>query len=72
MWFHTSSVEALKLFEDIKASFMIPIHFGAIKYFTDADYPLSALQTILQNPDSKYNYLADKVKILKEGEQVIW
>jgi L-ascorbate metabolism protein UlaG (beta-lactamase superfamily) len=72
MWFHTSSIDAFKLFEDIKASFMIPIHFGAIKYFTDADYPLSALQTILQNPDSKYNYLADKVKILKEGEQVIW
>jgi L-ascorbate metabolism protein UlaG (beta-lactamase superfamily) len=72
MWFHTSSIEALQLFEDIKASYMIPIHYGAIQYFTNTNYPLSVLEKILQNPDSKYYSDADKVKILKEGEQVIW
>lgn len=72
MWFHTSSMEALQLFDDLKASYMIPIHYGAIKYFSDADYPLNALKLILQNPESKYNKFADKVKILSEGEQITW
>ena len=72
MWFHTSSMEALQLFDDLKAGYMIPIHFGAIKYFTNADYPLDALKKILKNPESNYQKFADKVKILKEGEQIIW
>jgi len=72
MWFHTSSMEALQLFEDLKASYMLPIHYGAIQYFHSADYPLEALNKILQNPESKYSKISDKVKILKEGEQMIW
>lgn len=71
-WFHTSSIEALQLFEDLKADYMIPIHFGSIRYFSDPNYPLFAMKKILQNPASKYSHLADKIKILKEGEQVIW
>jgi N-acyl-phosphatidylethanolamine-hydrolysing phospholipase D len=72
MWFHTSSLEALQLFDDIKASYMIPIHYGAIQYFSNADYPLSALKKIIGNPESKFNKITYKVKILKEGEQIIW
>lgn len=72
MWFHTSSLEALKLFEDIKASYMLPIHYGAIKYFTNVNYPLDALEKILNDPDSGFIQYSDKVKILKEGEQIIW
>jgi len=72
MWFHTSTIEALKLFEDIKATYMIPVHFGAVEYFTDADYPMHVLKKILQNPGSGFHYLADRVKILREGEQITW
>jgi L-ascorbate metabolism protein UlaG (beta-lactamase superfamily) len=71
-WFHTSSIEALQQFEDLKSDYMIPIHFGTVEYFTDSDYPLYDMKEILSNPDSKYFHLADKIKILKQGEQVIW
>ena len=70
MWFHTSSIEALQVMEDVKAKYMIPIHYGAIKYFSDPNAPLLTLEKIINNPDSRYNYLEDKVKILKEGEQI--
>jgi L-ascorbate metabolism protein UlaG (beta-lactamase superfamily) len=72
MWFHTSSMEALQVFEDLKAENMIPIHFGTIKYFSDPDTPLFSMEKILANPDSRYHYLEDKVKVLKEGEQIVW
>jgi hypothetical protein len=51
---------------------MIPIHFGTIKYFSDPDTPLFSMEKILANPDSRYHYLEDKVKVLKEGEQIVW
>jgi N-acyl-phosphatidylethanolamine-hydrolysing phospholipase D len=72
MWFHTSSMEALQLFDDLKATYMMPIHFGAIQYFSNVNYPLSTLKKILENPESKFNKMHDRVKILKEGEQIIW
>ncbi len=72
MWYHTSSMESLLAFEELKADYMIPIHYGAIQYFSDPNYPLIAMEKMLDNPDSKFHYLSDKVKILKEGEQIIW
>jgi len=30
------------------------------------------MEKILANPDSRYHYLEDKVKVLKEGEQIVW
>lgn len=70
--FHTSSIEALMLMEDIRAEYMIPIHYGSIKYFTDPNYPLMEMKRILNNDDSGFAYLRQKIKILKEGEQIIW
>jgi L-ascorbate metabolism protein UlaG (beta-lactamase superfamily) len=70
-WHHTSSVEALWTFEDLKASYMIPMHYGAIEYVRDAYYPSKALERMLNDKD-EFKALKDRVKILKEGEQIIW
>lgn len=72
MWYHTSTIEALELFKDIKASYMIPIHFGAIQYSKDANYPVEVLKKLIQDPESEYNLISDKLVILKEGEQIVW
>ena len=72
MWFHTSSMEALQVFDDLNAKYMIPIHFGAIQYFSNVDYPLYALKKILGNPESKFNKFSGRVKILSEGNQIMW
>jgi len=70
-WHHTSSIEALWVFEDLKASYMIPMHYGAIEYVRDPYYPLKALEKILEE-NEEFKPLKDNVKILKEGEQIIW
>ena len=72
MWFHTSSIEALKVFTDLKAARMVPIHYGAIQYFNDVNYPLTAMEKILQDTTSYYHAIENKVTVLKEGEQAIW
>ena len=72
MKYHTSSLEALKVFSDIKAQNMIPMHYGALEYFRDSNYPAFILREILDDPESGYADLKDKVKILKEGEQIIF
>lgn len=65
---HAASGGALMMFDDLKADYMIPIHFGAIKYRGDSREPLHVLQDIMQeNPQYK-----DKIIILKEGEQHIF
>lgn len=69
---HTSSLEGLMQFEDLKAKFMIPIHYGAITYFRDPDFPLISLINILEDKSRKYYGIKDRVKILKEGEQIIF
>lgn len=70
---HTSSLEALKLFDDIRADYMIPIHYGSIKYFSDPNQPMFVLRELIENTsygDSKgYD---EKIFILKEGEQLFF
>jgi L-ascorbate metabolism protein UlaG (beta-lactamase superfamily) len=65
---HCTSREALKILDDLKASFMIPIHYGALQYFADPDEPVFALQDMMTDNRS----YKEKVKILKEGEQMIF
>jgi len=71
-WHHTSSIEALKLFEDVKAKYMIPVHYGAVRYMSDENTPLYTLNKIINDSASMYYYLRDKIKPLKIGEQIIW
>lgn len=71
-WFHTTSLEALELFKDIRAKYMIPVHYGSAKYMSDANKPLDAMMKMLDDSTSVYNDLKPFVKPLKEGEQIYW
>lgn len=70
-WHHTSSIEALELFKDIKAEYMIPVHYGTVKYFTDENKPLYVLNELVDSLTA-YKPLKDKIIALKPGEQKIW
>jgi L-ascorbate metabolism protein UlaG (beta-lactamase superfamily) len=67
---HTSSIEALELFRDIKAKHMIPIHYGAFKYMSDENRPLTVMENLLFT--LKFDDLREKVTILNVGEQVMF
>lgn len=65
---HVATRGALMMFDDLKADLMIPVHFGAITYFNDSREPMYKLESIIaEEPVYK-----DKVKILTEGEQVVF
>ncbi|MBM4157591.1 MAG: MBL fold metallo-hydrolase [Ignavibacteria bacterium] len=68
--YHTSSIEGLDLMKDVNAEFMLPIHYGAIEYFRDANFPLESMKTILQRED--YTGLKNKIIILNEGNQIVF
>ena len=70
--FHTSSIEALELFKDLNADFMIPVHYGAAKYFTDENKPLDVMNQLLNDSTYAFRDLRDKVIPLKVGEQKVW
>jgi L-ascorbate metabolism protein UlaG (beta-lactamase superfamily) len=72
MQYHTSSIEALMVFRDLNAKFMIPMHYGALEYFRDSKYPLTILEKILDDKTSGFADLKDKVKTPTEGEQIIF
>ncbi len=69
--YHTSSIEALELFKDIKAQYMIPVHYGAARYFTDENKPLYVMNELIDSLTA-YRDLREKVIPLKVGEQKIW
>jgi N-acyl-phosphatidylethanolamine-hydrolysing phospholipase D len=69
--YHTTSIEALKLFRDVKASIMVPIHYGALEYFRDSNYPLEILEKILNDEKYGMSDLKNNVRAMKEGEQII-
>lgn len=67
-WFmrsrHLNPADALKLFEEIQADLMIPIHWGTFRLGMEpAGQPLSLLKRLLSS-----NQHADKVAILEPGE----
>jgi len=68
--YHTSSIEALIAFRELKAKHMIPMHYGAIRYMSDENYPLTAMEELLNTTAG--SELKNKVTILKVGEQVIF
>lgn len=80
-WFHTSSLEALEVFLDLKAKYMIPIHYGTLMYMGNPTKPVDVVNEIISSPEkylSEYNYpglkdyLNSRVKILQFGEQFIF
>ena len=56
------------MFDDLKADYMIPVHYGAIQYRDDPRQPLYALEEIIAAEPEYFN----RVKILKEGEQIVF
>jgi N-acyl-phosphatidylethanolamine-hydrolysing phospholipase D len=68
--YHTSSIEALMVFRDLKAKQMIPMHYGAIKYMSDENYPIKVMENLLNT--TAYSDLKSKVTILNVGEQVFF
>jgi N-acyl-phosphatidylethanolamine-hydrolysing phospholipase D len=77
--YHVAPYGALKMLDDLKADYMIPVHFGAIRYFNDPDTPVFALRDFMQEFGSKsvYGYeeqkpYSEKIKILTEGQQYIF
>ena len=70
-WHHTSSIEALELLKDIKADYMIPVHYGTVKYFTDENRPLQVLNELVDSLTA-YKPYKEKIVALKPGEQKVW
>lgn len=78
---HASTMEALNMFNDLKASYMVPVHYGSLEYDNDADYPVKVLKEILTsryaalasggnlNENDDINY-KDRIKILDEGGKI--
>lgn len=65
---HAASGGAVMMFDDLKADYMIPVHYGAIKYSGDSRHPVYILQDIMER-EPRYK---DKLIILTEGEQHIF
>ncbi len=75
---HVTSLGALQIFEDLKAEYMIPVHYGALTYGRDPDYPLTVLKELIIKKDNSVSAVDDKfmykdrIKILDEGEQIVF
>jgi L-ascorbate metabolism protein UlaG (beta-lactamase superfamily) len=77
--FHVASLGALKMLDDVRADYMIPIHWGSITYFNDPDTPIIALKDLIKKYSSTTATgvasnipYSEKVKILNAGEQIIF
>lgn len=79
---HASSVEALNIFLDLNAKYMMPVHYGSLEYDTEADYPVWVLKEIISkklktlitagNKDGNSDLLiGERVLIPEEGEMVV-
>ena len=75
---HIASYGALLMFDDLRAEYMMPVHYGAISYSRDPDIPVFVLRELItENPHSgtmggaNFKY-SERIKILDEGEQYIF
>jgi len=71
-WHHTTSFETLKLFQDVKAKYMIPVHYGAARYMSDPNRPMDIMMQILEDPEKGFSDLRGRVKVLGVGEQIVF
>ncbi len=75
---HVTSYGALLMFDDLKAEYMIPVHYGAFTYRRGPDYPLTVLKELIAKRDifilqaGGKNLYYERVKILDDGEQYIF
>ncbi|NOS85660.1 MAG: MBL fold metallo-hydrolase [Ignavibacteria bacterium] len=78
-YYHLASLGALKVFDELKADYMIPVHYGALEYFDDPNIPVYVLHDLATRyGSSSVTGLAiskpysEGLKILKEGEQYVF
>ena len=75
---HVASFGSILMFDDLKADKMLPVHYGAIEYRNDPDYPMFVLKELIEKRDSSNigsqgaTSYKEKVKILDEGEQYVF
>lgn len=78
-YYHLASLGALKVFDELKADYMIPVHYGALEYFDDPNIPVYVLKDLAERygTNSATGLAISKpysegLKILNEGEQFIF
>lgn len=78
-YYHLASLGALKVFDELKAKHMIPVHYGAMEYFDDPNIPVYVLQDLANRygKNSATGMAISKpysegIKVLDEGEQIIF
>lgn len=78
-YYHLASLGALKVFDELKADYMIPVHYGALEYFDDPNIPVYVLKDLAERYGSNSatgmaisKPYSESIKILKEGEQYIF
>ncbi len=76
---HVASLGALMMLDDLRAKYMIPIHYGAITYFDDPNIPVYVLEDLIKQYGTKTvtgiaagTPYKDKIKILPPGGQYIF
>lgn len=75
---HVASYGSLLMLDDLNAKFMLPVHYGAIQYRNDPDYPVHVLQDLMKKRDdqtphsSGQVFYKDRIVILDEGEQHVF
>ena len=50
---HASSSESLELFLDLRADFMIPVHYGALPEGTEPHYPAQVLKELIEKGEAE-------------------
>lgn len=78
-YYHVASLGALKVFDELKAEYMIPVHYGALEYFDDPDMPVHVLKDLAERYGSSSSTgmaiskpYSESLKILNEGEQYVF
>jgi L-ascorbate metabolism protein UlaG (beta-lactamase superfamily) len=78
-YYHLASLGALKVFDHLKADYMIPVHYGVMEYFDHPDVPVHVLRELAM----KYEHhsasgmsiskpYSESIIILDEGQQHIF
>lgn len=65
---HVNPEGALRIFDDVKAEKMIPIHYGTLTFLSDPEAPRYVLEKLIAKNEKHKN----NVHILKQGEQMIF
>ncbi len=78
-YYHLASLGALKVFDELKAEYMIPVHYGALEYFDDPNMPVYVLKDLADRYGTNSatglaisRPYSEGLKILDEGEQIIF